>query len=79
MLAEVGYRGYGPSTYRATYNILYGEWQANLSECESQKTSVSTPFSAQVYLTYIMGFRRNAVLPYGCAITILYYIASVFT
>ena len=24
MLAEVGYRGYGP-TYRATYNILYGE------------------------------------------------------
>ena len=33
--------------------------QVNLSECEVQKTSVSTPFSAQVYLTY-MGLRRNA-------------------
>ena len=29
MLAEVGYRGYGP-TYRATYSILYGE-------CEGRK------------------------------------------
>ena len=33
--------------------------QANLSECEGQKSSVATPFSAQVYLTY-MALHRNA-------------------
>ena len=55
MLAKVGYIGYG-STYHATYNMLYGECATGeLSECEGQKTSISTLFSAQVYLTYVYG------------------------
>ena len=36
MFASVGYRGYG-LTYRATYNILYGECATREPECESQK------------------------------------------
>ena len=37
MLAEVGYRGYG-LTYRATYNILYGECATGKPfECKGQK------------------------------------------
>ena len=58
MLAEAGYRGYGP-TYRSTYNILYGEFATGEPfRLRRLKTSVSTPFSAQVYLT--TGLRRNA-------------------
>ena len=44
--------------------------QANLSECEGQKLPQRRHFCAQVYLTYI-GLPRNALLSYGCAITIL--------
>ena len=59
MLAEVRYRGYGPP-YRATYNILHGECATvEPLSAKAEKASVSTPFSAQVFLTY-MGLRHNA-------------------
>ena len=61
-----------PTVLHIIYCMVSAQ-QANLSECEGQKTAISASFSAQVYLTY-MGLRCNAYLSYGCAITILYII-----
>ena len=47
-----------PTVLHIIYCMVSAQ-QANLSECEDQKTSVATRFSAQVYLTY-MGLHRNA-------------------
>ena len=61
MLAEVRYRGYGP-TYHATYNTLYGEYTTGEPfKCRGRKSfRIDTIFCQAISL---MGLRRNALLP----------------
>ena len=46
MLAEIGYRGYG-LTYRATYNILYGECATGIAN------QASFSFSFDIFPLYL--------------------------
>ena len=58
MPANVGYKGY--SRPIVLYSMVSVQ-QANLSECEGQKTSAIMPFLVQVYIT-LVGIKGDSPL-----------------